>query len=579
MRLRNPSLLGFLVCRSTSRFRARPGRDRRNVLAQDGQTLGLQGRRLLVKLGYGVEGQHVQSNEIFRKPKGALRSQLLRSCVVNGCEVGDATQRLEGMPHHAMIGPGLLQGMQQLSGEGRHGGKASLFEGRLQVLSELRTVDDFVGRERFRIEGESVTELGRFAHGDELVTGNADADGLEWFGCFIDISSEYQAHLLALDELVRESFGASSTQGGIQRAPLFVLLDRFVQVLLEARAKHSRIHMALRIGLRIGLVHVDPVFGRTRQHRENRNQHESHGTPHTCFPSRSPATVQHEDSSVLDFAVTPVKLPENIMSRPWEVPPVRSVSRRDLLLAGLGMGLGIGASASPILASTQPPRWSHALLPGTRWETSCHVSASGRPGPIVVVMAGVHGDEPAGVQAADAIRTWTVARGTLLVIPRANQPAIAAKSRFTPQTPHADLARCFPQSATNMPRGTLASALWQLLARLQPDWFLDLHEGWGVHRRNPKTLGSTVLHASPHRSHAQMLVDAVNATIDDPGHHFVALEHFIPGSSVYAASRWLRVACLVQETTRVGRPLRLRVQQHEVMTRTLLTGLKMIASA
>jgi hypothetical protein len=34
----------------------------------------------------------------------------------------------------------------------------------------------------------------------------------------------------------------------------------------------------------------------------------------------------------------------------------------------------------------------------------------------------------------------------------------------------------------------------------------------------------------------------------------------------------------VQETTRVGRPLRLRVQQHQVMTRAFLTGLEMIAS-
>lgn len=266
------------------------------------------------------------------------------------------------------------------------------------------------------------------------------------------------------------------------------------------------------------------------------------------------------------------------MSCSWEALPVRSASRRDLLLAGLGMGLGIGTSASPTLASTQPSRWSQPLLPGTRWETSCHVSASGRPGPTVVVMGGVHGDEPAGMDAAETIRTWTMDRGTLLVIPRANQPAIAAKSRFTPQTPHPDLARCFPKSATDMPRGPLASALWQLLARLQPDWLLDLHEGWGVHRRNPKTLGSTVLHAPPHRTHAQAVVDAVNATIDNPDHHFVALDQFIPGSSVYAASRWLNVACLVQETTRVGRPLRLRVQQHQVMTRAFLTGLEMIAS-
>ena len=193
-------------------------------------------------------------------------------------------------------------------------------------------------------------------------------------------------------------------------------------------------------------------------------------------------------------------------------------------------------------------------------------------------MGGVHGDEPAGAAAAQRIRTWSIERGTLVVIPRANQPALRAKTRFSPRTQHPDLARCFPRSETDRPRGELAPTLWRIIVRLHPDWLVDLHEGWGVHRLNPETLGSTVMHGpSPENvRQAQRMVEAANAHVADPRHRFTPLERFIVGSSVFAANRWLGIPCLVQESTRIGRPLSLRVRAHEAMTRQLLSDLGMV---
>jgi predicted deacylase len=193
-----------------------------------------------------------------------------------------------------------------------------------------------------------------------------------------------------------------------------------------------------------------------------------------------------------------------------------------------------------------------------------------------VVIGGVHGDEPAGVEAANAIRDRRIVRGTLLVIPRANEPALQTGARFVAANMHGDLARCFPRSSSDKPRGPLATTLWRMLVQLEPDWLLDLHEGWGVHRRNPATLGSTVLHGPHHLRQAQRMVEAVNATVPRKSDHFVPLQRFIPGSSVHAASQWLGVACLVQETTRVGRDLSTRVRQHVVMTERQLSDLGMV---
>ena len=51
------------------------------------------------------------------------------------------------------------------------------------------------------------------------------------------------------------------------------------------------------------------------------------------------------------------------------------------------------------------------LLEGTGQETLWHRVASGEPGPVVMLVGGVHGNEPAGGRATEQIRHWTLTRG------------------------------------------------------------------------------------------------------------------------------------------------------------------------
>ena len=105
------------------------------------------------------------------------------------------------------------------------------------------------------------------------------------------------------------------------------------------------------------------------------------------------------------------------------------------------------------------------------------------PGPTLLAVAGVHGDEYEGME---AIRRVFAAldplaiRGTFCAIPVANPLAYAARSRATPAAVDGlNLARVFPGSATGTLTQRLAHHLLALVERhVGPDdLFIDFHSG------------------------------------------------------------------------------------------------------
>src|SRR5688572_18795818 len=95
------------------------------------------------------------------------------------------------------------------------------------------------------------------------------------------------------------------------------------------------------------------------------------------------------------------------------------------------------------------------LMEGTPHETSLYVYGTGRQGPILMTLGGVHGNEPGGWQAAervvDAVRPET---GALLVVPRANKLAVNLFQRTTPEL--GDLNRAYPGDAEGLPMDRMA---------------------------------------------------------------------------------------------------------------------------
>src|SRR5687768_17502709 len=82
------------------------------------------------------------------------------------------------------------------------------------------------------------------------------------------------------------------------------------------------------------------------------------------------------------------------------------------------------------------------LMAGTPQETPLYIYGSGRPGKVLMVLGGVHGNEPGGWLAGDRLQTsFRPAQGAFLIIPRANRLATIAFDRTGGQ---GDLNRLYP---------------------------------------------------------------------------------------------------------------------------------------
>ena len=222
------------------------------------------------------------------------------------------------------------------------------------------------------------------------------------------------------------------------------------------------------------------------------------------------------------------------------------------------------------------------LLPHTRYATRYYIIESGLKGPTVMIVGGVHGDEPAGALAAEVIRHWTIKSGRLVVIPAANIPALAADRRLTPELGEErnNLNRNFPLSAeadAAAARGDQAQAIWQVARASQPDWLVDLHEGVDFHRLNPGSTGGSIIASplAPAPAVANELIATVNGMITHHELDFVHLSPPVDGSLARAAGEHLHIPSLIIETTRKD-PLELRVRQQEVIVHGLLAHLGMV---
>lgn len=228
------------------------------------------------------------------------------------------------------------------------------------------------------------------------------------------------------------------------------------------------------------------------------------------------------------------------------------------------------------------------LLPDTVWETPVYTIEADKPGQTVLIVGGVHGNEPAGHHAANQIRHWPIARGKLVVIPRLNVPAIKKHNRFLPDVPkeERDLNRNFPRDeAPNRASGQVATAIWQFTQALKPDWVIDLHEGYEFNKsHNPpmgkkKSVGSSIIYFQD--AGIDVLVErmlrSVNATVSDEDRKLVRISRGpVDGSFVRASVKRLGAQGMILETTFKAQPISLRTRQHRIMVSVLLQHLEMI---
>jgi hypothetical protein len=198
------------------------------------------------------------------------------------------------------------------------------------------------------------------------------------------------------------------------------------------------------------------------------------------------------------------------------------------------------------------------LMSKTPYATTYYVKSSGVPGPVVVVIGGLHGNEAAGYLAARKLVHWTITRGTLVVLPDAHKEAIRRNVRAYP----ANMNNMFPGKANGDAMERLAYEIFEMIRAQHPQLLVTLHESIQFHSVAPKRYGQTLCYDFPRITPLMRRVLArVNPDIKPHLHKFMVFVEPHPTCPTYQSWVKLHVPATSIETCReVPLPLRITYQ-------------------
>ena len=225
---------------------------------------------------------------------------------------------------------------------------------------------------------------------------------------------------------------------------------------------------------------------------------------------------------------------------------------------------------------------------GAPWATPVFINDSEVKGPTVIVTGGVHGNEPAGARAAEQIRHWPIQNGKLIVIPRVNKLGLAANTRYIPKASKTeqDLNRNFPSpDISGGTRGEIAAAVWEFVREQDPDWLIDLHEGYQFnisHKPKPgktKSVGSSIIFDREQQFGmlAERMLAAANGLVTDPQRKFLLLGRGPKKTTLASAViDVLKKPAMILETTFQFQRLPVRTRQHRAMMNVALNEIGLV---
>lgn len=165
-------------------------------------------------------------------------------------------------------------------------------------------------------------------------------------------------------------------------------------------------------------------------------------------------------------------------------------------------------------------------------ELHIYRSKGSKPGKTLLIIGGIQGDEPGGFLAADFYADFSLEKGNLIVVPRANFPSILKQERKINQ----DMNRKFLDDDIPNYETEVVNVLKQLIC--ESDCFLNLHEGSGIYSpvweseiKNPKRYGQSIIAddavlknrddvAVDLEKMALSVIDDINGNITNPEHYF-----------------------------------------------------------
>jgi uncharacterized protein len=194
------------------------------------------------------------------------------------------------------------------------------------------------------------------------------------------------------------------------------------------------------------------------------------------------------------------------------------------------------------------------------------------PGPTVMITAGVHGTEIAGMLTAKELLNLQITNGTLVIIPIVNETAYKQRKRGNP-----DVNRTFPRDKNDKPKHPIAGHILQIAKRFRASWCIDLHEANGFYQLDHTKLGQTLIVYPNEKTYriAKRVAKKVNRTIHKNIKKFSVHQGTLPGSLRTAMGAILSCHALTVETS-MQQPRHLRVQYQQQIVELLLREIGLI---
>jgi uncharacterized protein len=194
---------------------------------------------------------------------------------------------------------------------------------------------------------------------------------------------------------------------------------------------------------------------------------------------------------------------------------------------------------------------------GKEYETPYYILRSDKEYPKILIDAGIHGDEIAGVYACDTVMKYiNVIEGTVGFVPKVNIKAFEQNVRGV----GVDLNQVFPGSpAGELYEERLAYDFMEFVNDFRPDYVINLHEAWTkfnenlYNRQNDKSFGQTIITNNENIPVFLTLAKiGMNLHIDNPEHHFrIQYFPYKPNHSMDNIIEKLHIQSYTIETLRI----------------------------
>ena len=146
---------------------------------------------------------------------------------------------------------------------------------------------------------------------------------------------------------------------------------------------------------------------------------------------------------------------------------------------------------SPMTQSREIARDHVTLMKKTAMATDVFIKNSKNPGPIILIIAGIHGNEMAGIIAARKLLQTDFPYGKIIILPEANRLAVKAKERYPYYLQ--DLNRSFPGKRQGNDTQRLAAEIIGLIAHNKPHLVIDLHEATPASETQKDEMANTLI--------------------------------------------------------------------------------------